>query len=247
MDLLEKLQHYIASHAYETDKRGFSENREESSPFVTISREAGAGGHSLANALLEEMARHDDPLFAGWKVFDAALCARILEDAKLMVSLESLHKEDTRSPWEEAVYELVGGRAASDKVFRKTFTVMKLLAKMGKLIVIGRGGACATGDLPLGIHVRLVAPLAIRVDRMKQRLQVSASNAEHMVEEYDIERAKFVRAHFGQDIRDPLLYHATWNTNLVSFEELAKYLLEMIRARAPKTAVIEAGARPHPW
>lgn len=230
MDLLEKLSRYLSSQAYRDFQKRPAAPRPERFPFLTISREAGAGGHSLANALLEEMAQRANPLWQGWKVFDAAVCARILEDASIVASLESLDKEETRSAWEEAVYELVGGRASSDRVYRKTFQAMQLLAEMGKIIVIGRGGACATRGLSLGVHVRLVAPPAYRVQRMKQRLQVSEANARRMVEEYDLDRAKFVRSHFGQDIRDPLLYHVIWNTQKTSFEEMAAYLLGKLEA-----------------
>jgi hypothetical protein len=40
-------------------------------PFVTISRQAGAGGHSLAGAMLERFsAQADKELFGDWQVFD---------------------------------------------------------------------------------------------------------------------------------------------------------------------------------
>ena len=193
MDLLEKLSHYLESSIYpaagappEADK--------ESYPFVTISREAGAGGHTLANQLLEDMSKERAPLFSVWQVFDAAFCARMLEDNKLQASLDMLQREVTRSPWEETVYELAGGRTSSDKVFAKTVQAMKFLAQMGKLIVIGRGGACATAHLPRGIHVRLVAPVPFRIRRMKERFNTSEAEAKRLLEEYDAGRAKFADA-----------------------------------------------------
>lgn len=238
MDLVDKLSHYIESSLY-PKAASPPEAQKEPYPFITISREKGAGAHSLANQLLEDMANERAPLFSGWQVFDAAFCARILEDIKLQASLDMLQREVTRNPWEEAVYELVGGRAASDKVFRKSIQAMKLLAQMGKLIVIGRGGACATARLPGGIHVRLVAPVPFRIRRLKERLQTSESNAKHVLEDYDAERGKFVRAHFGQDVRDPLLYHATWNTEQVSIREISTWLMGMVKARAPRGTLLQ--------
>ena len=238
MDLLDKLSHYLESSLY-PEASSSPELQKEPYPFITISREIGAGAHSLANQLLEDMAKEREPLFSGWQVFDAAFCARLLENSKIQASLDMLQREITRSPWEETVYRLAGGPADSDTVFQKTIQAMRVLAKMGKLIVIGRGGACATARLPGGIHVRLVAPIPFRTRRLRERLQTTESNAKHLIKEYDTERAKFVRAHFGQDVRDPLLYHATWNTEQVPIREISTWLLGMVKARAPHRPYIQ--------
>jgi cytidylate kinase len=116
---------------------------------------------------------------------------------------------------------------------------MKFLAQMGKLIIIGRGGACATAHLPRGIHIRLVAPVAYRIRRLKERLGTSEAEAKRLLEDYDEERAKFVRTRFGKDIQDPLLYHATWNTEKTAFRDMSQWLIGMIKARAPRAALFQ--------
>ena len=63
-------------------------------PFVTISREAGAGGHTLAYVLLTDFAGdHDQDLFGGWHVFDRELCEVIVQDHRFQNSLDALLAE----------------------------------------------------------------------------------------------------------------------------------------------------------
>ncbi len=241
MDLLERLNHYLQSSIY--PRAGQPHPAEQDAfPFITISRETGAGAHSLANQLLVDMAREPAPLFSGWQIFDAAFCARLLQDNKIQASLDMLQREVTCNPWEETVYELMGGRTASDQVFSKTIQAMKFLAQLGKLIVIGRGGACATAHMLRGIHVRLVAPVPFRIRRLKERLNAPEANVKRLLEDYDMERAKFVRAHFGQDVRDPLLYHAVWNTERASMPEISTSLLEMAKERASRATLLRFDA-----
>src|SRR4051812_763915 len=68
-------------------------------PFITISRQAGAGGHALAHAILREMiARRGDPLWDDWSIFDASFCGEVFQRLRPRVPLTSLLNEDYRSP-----------------------------------------------------------------------------------------------------------------------------------------------------
>ena len=60
-------------------------------PFVTISRQTGAGGNRLAKAIVKEMEQlPNDPLFQGWQILDREICERLVADPELKVSMESL-------------------------------------------------------------------------------------------------------------------------------------------------------------
>ena len=74
---------------------------------ITISREAGAGGITIAELLAQRLtaAKNHDP----WAVFDANLAKQVLEDHKLPPELERFMTEDARLlPIEAIVEEILG-------------------------------------------------------------------------------------------------------------------------------------------
>ena len=202
-------------------------------PFVTISRQAGAGGHTLASALMQAMQEERDaPLFQGWQMFDRELCEQLMEDPKLRVSMQSLVSEEYRSQIEDTIFSLVGGESPQYVVVKKLFEAIRTLATLGRVIIVGRAGMCVTRGLPDGVHIRLVAPEPTRVKRMRTLFEVTEREAREMVDRQDRDRARLVREHFYRDIHDPLLYDATWNTDAVSFDAVAAATIALIKQRA---------------
>ncbi len=200
-------------------------------PFITISRQAGAGGRSLAKAILEEFERHPgEPVLQGWSSFDRELCEMVATDPELNVSLTELLTEEYRSRAEDYVAVMLG-KSFQDEVQKRISVAIRELALVGKAIVVGRGGACITRDVRPGVHVRLVAPRDSRVERMRESFAVSEKEAARWVDEQDRSRAKMMKSRFGEDIDDPLLYHTVWNTDRTSFEMIARSVCELVRGK----------------
>ncbi len=202
-------------------------------PFVTISRQAGAGGHALA-ALLNEKIQglHSDPLFRGWQLCDQELCHQVSQDPALTKAVETLRTTEYHSQAEDMISQLIYGGSSQDLVVKKMFHLMRAFAIHGKVILVGRGSTCLTRDLPLGIHVRLEASIESRVRRMMQGLSLDEKKARGMIDEQDRAKAELVKTFFHKDIRDPMLYDALWNTDRIPMEEIAKLLIEMLRDKA---------------
>jgi cytidylate kinase len=204
-------------------------------PFVTISRQAGAGGHMLAHALIETMQPHvQDPLFRSWQIFDAQTCLRLLEKAHLAIPYKAILDEEYHSPVEDFVYQLLANRPPQDDILHRVGNGIRALARAGKVIIIGRAGACVTSAMPRGIHIRLVAELEDRIDRMAKALHVSEREARELIFIRDAQRARLVHKYFGRNSDDPLLYDTVWNTSRLSMNEMARQLLELIRTKIPQ-------------
>lgn len=201
-------------------------------PFVTISRESGAGGNSLSAALIKALAAQVPGLGAGWQMFDQELCQLVANDAKLGVSLDELVTEKYRSEAERFFYDLVSGRPTQYVAYKRIFGVIRLLAVLGKVIIVGRAGSQITKNMPLGIHVRLVAEERSRIVRMEKYLNVDRYEAERTVREQDRDRARLVRDFFNRDISDPHLYDAVFNTDRIPIPDIADILVGMIKRRA---------------
>lgn len=239
MTEFEKLKAFLETLAYQEKEDKESDSKKGSFPFVTISRQAGAGGNSLANAVIEALAERKESFAGGWQRFNQELCRKIAEEPGLKVSLEPLLKFEYHSEIEDMMEEMIVGTTPQDVVNKKIFQLMHTLAAFGKVILVGRGGVCLTRGMPRGIHVRLVAPLEARIKRMEDLLELPYKKAKEFVAEQDKSRARFMKAYFNRNIDDPLLYQVTWNTGVVSMDEIAHSVVHMIE----KTSLERVGVK----
>ena len=217
--------------------RGREELVAEGYPFVTISREAGAGGHMLAREILRRLpARFPGDLSEGWEVFDHKLCALIAQDEKLGVSFDQLLAEEYRSEVSQVIYEMIAQKASRYKVYKRIFEIVRALATLGKCVIVGRAGMCVTHDLPLGVSVRLVAREDTRVKRMMQLLEVGEKEALRKLREQDRDRRRLLRDFFDKDITDPKLYDAVFNTERMTIGEIADVTVDLVGQKMARYA-----------
>ncbi len=194
--------------------------------FITISRESGAGGHVLAQRLLDAFEeRKEDPDFQGWNAFDRKLCELVASDPKLNVSLRELLDESSLSMAEDVVGMLLG-RSPQALIDQKVANTIRELALVGHAIIVGRAGSSLTRDIEGGIHVRLVAPFDVRVERKTREGHASAEAVAKQIRDLDRNRAKLVGRLSHEEIDDPLLYDAVWNTERVSIDVIARSIID---------------------
>lgn len=213
----------------------------ESFPFVTLSREAGAGGHTLAREILRKLELVQPGAFSEeWEVFDHKLCAMIAEDEKLGVSFDQLLTEEYRSEVGQVVHELIEQRSKRYEVYTRVFEIVRMLATLGKCVIVGRAGMCVTADMPLGVHIRLVAPEPVRTKRMMKLLEVGEEEALRQLRQQDRDRERLVKDFFGKDINDPLLYDAEFNTERLAIPEIAEVVARMVVQRMARFRKVSA-------
>lgn len=202
-------------------------------PFVTISRQTGTGGHALADAMLEAfMEQPDDDLFAGWRVYDRSICQMVVEDRRFTSSLDSLIEEEYRSKTNDFFHQMLRSTTHQDIVMDRVFLVVRAIAGMGKAIIVGRGGAQVTQDMPLGVSIRVVAPDDVRIARAMEVHGLTEKEARAGASKRDSDRARLLRSSFGADIDDPTGYDATWNAGSASFGEISRATAALVRCRS---------------
>jgi hypothetical protein len=191
---------------------------------VTISREAGAGGHSLAEQLAQLLQSEEPQPAPPWNVFDRNLVERVLEDHNLPARLARFMPEDHVSGISDTMDELFGLHPPSWLLVRKTAETMLRLAALGNVILIGRGANVITSRIDHVFHVRLVGSLEKRVERLQQLHGSDPHAALHRAQNEDLARRRYLKQFFGKNIDDPLLYHLTINTDRVSLEQAARMI-----------------------
>lgn len=220
------------------EKRDFEDLPEFGYPFVTISRQAGAGGHLLSYVILTDFLKHrDNSLFEGWHVFDKDLCEVVAKDPLLQNDMEILVAEKYRSEFNDFVESLFTGRSEQHTLYQTTFKVVRMLALIGKVILVGRGGSLVTADLRQGVHLRLVAPESHRLVWMMKRFKLNREDAHKALEKQDADRRKLVKIFFQRDINDPLLYDMVWNTGRVDLNVISHATIALIKERSKPAAM----------
>lgn len=242
MDKNEAVLKFLKTRLYQVNEGKAKEREILRYPFVSLSRQTGAGGHTLGSAILNEMKAHPGkPLFKDWHLFDREIADRVAKDPDIRVSAKELEEEKYRSEIEDYLEEVFLNKTPQDAVLKKIFECLRSLAKAGKVILLGRAAVCLTRDLPSGIHIRLVASEPRRVSNMQKLLGVDEKYARQMIKEQDESRRRLVRVYFDRDIDDPLLYDAVWNTDYVPIDEIARLLLKMIEEKYKKTGRVLQG------
>lgn len=205
-------------------------------PFVTLSRQTGAGGHTLAEALRERLEREPPGAYwaHGWQICDQRLCELVAQDPQLTVSMQSLLSEEYHSEIREFIRHFFYKDTSQQLVFMKLFETLRGFATAGKVIIVGRAGSQVTKKLNLGIHLRLVAPEPVRVQYMMKLLHQGEAQATRTVRQQDQDRARLLQAFFQVDIDDPLQYHTVWNTERVPMATIAEAVVVLIKRLGPQ-------------
>jgi cytidylate kinase len=204
---------------------------------ITISRQTGSGGHTLADRLAHDLqAQESDPLPA-WTVFDRNLVEQVLIDHNLPGRLARFMPEDHISGIGDTMDELFGLHPPSWILVRKTSETILRLAQMGHVILIGRGSNVITHKLPNVFHVRLVGGLPNRVKRLQALNQLSAKEALRFARREDLARRRYLKQFFDKDIEDPLLYHMVINTDIITADEAVRMIESVL---APQSRALAA-------
>jgi cytidylate kinase len=211
--------------------RPHAEQHVATGPFVTISRECGTGG----NALGEELARRLDRLNSvdqpAWTVFDRNLVGQMLDDNHLSASLARFLPEDKISEIESSVGEIVGLHPSIWTLVHQTNNLVRRLAKLGHVVLVGRGSNFAAEGSDRGLHIRLIAPPEHRALRLSHLLGLSHEQALAYARRVDHARRDYVRSFFEADIDDPAGYDLVLNMQRFTTETAADLIVAVLRSR----------------
>lgn len=195
---------------------------------VTISRQTGAGSHQVAERLAEYMQAHSPKEACPWTVFDKNLVEQVLKDHNLPERMARFLAEDRISEIQDTMDELFGLHPPSWTLVRKVADTILHLVELGNVIIVGRGGQIITNNLDFVLHVRLVGSLERRLERVEEYYKLGKRAALAFIHREDRGRRRYLKKYFGREIEDPLLYHMTINTDLVSYDQTTRILGEAL-------------------
>ncbi len=186
-------------------------------PYLTISREAGAGGSRIARLVGEAI---------GWEVLDRKLLECVAERYHTSPAVLELVDETTTS-W---ITEMFGNWLDPATVSQMQYVcrlsrVILMAARAGKVVFVGRG---AQFILPRerGLRVRIVAPQKYRVQQIMERRHLSFEEAREYVVKTDADRQECARQYYHHDITDPHLFDLVVNVEKLGPQRTAHLIAD---------------------
>ena len=195
---------------------------------VTISRETGSGGNSVAERLIESLNSSSRKGACPWALFDKNLVQKVLEDHQEPGRLAKYFPEDRLTELQDIMDEVFGLRPASWTLVQQTSETILQLAALGNVVLIGRAGNIVTRKLPDVLHVRLTGSLETRARRLSENRGMTRKTALDLIHKEDVGRRRYVKKYFNANIDDPLSYHLVINTDLVTTEDAAATLSRIV-------------------
>jgi hypothetical protein len=103
------------------------EERKEKSPFITIAREYGADGLTIAEYVAQSLNKTYEPT-PHWMVYDKRLVEKIVEDYHLSTNLVESLTDQKRNEIDEIVKGFFSSLSSGVSVFMKTAKTIRSLA-----------------------------------------------------------------------------------------------------------------------
>jgi cytidylate kinase len=191
---------------------------------VCISREAGAGGGTIARMAGRRL---------NWKVYDHELVEAIAQrmevtpdEVRAIDELAPSVVQDWILPLREEYY------APQEAYLDHLAKLVEAIGRAGESIVVGRG---ANFLLPRGetLSVRVTAPLKARAQRLSERMQVSVRTARRAARDLDRRRIQFDRTMHRADATDPHNFDIVLDSDSLGLDLAAQLIVNAVEAGMP--------------
>jgi cytidylate kinase len=183
---------------------------------LTISREYGSGGREVGHAVADRL---------GYAYEDrVTLLAALRAADPSWERFGDEYDEHKPSLWERYDWSHRGYAALLQRHLLEA-------AASDRVVIVGRGGAFLLAGVPTALHVRIVAPLAARIERIMRREHADHDSVRALIERIDRERAGFIRAIYHRRWDDPAGYDRTCDTSLLEPSATADDIIAHLAVR----------------
>jgi cytidylate kinase len=207
---------------------------------ITISREYGSGGGEIAKRLARRL---------GWHLIDHEVVVRVAE--KLHVSVEEAKEHD------ECIENLASRIFKSLRLGHPTMPVtvdippsmdsrafyearcqvIEGAVASGQVVIVGRGAQAHLDERRDVLHVRIVAPFALRLTYVMSREGLDREAAQARITKKDQERTRYLETFYHRNPDDPHLYDLVLNTGILDLESAAEVIALVLERKARRLSM----------
>jgi len=204
-------------------------------PVITISRQYGAGGYTLGKAVAERL---------GYRVVGRDLFVDIAQKAGVSRRSVELAEKEAGSILSRLVNEVLSQAFApkqakgswldftEDKYLDCVRSIMKELAEIGNVVIVGSGGQYILPNRPDIVKVLVVAEMEDRIRFMMANYGLDREKAQQVVQKEESRRASYLRAFGPGDRDDPNLYNLVINTSHIDLKDAEDLIVSIVEKAA---------------
>lgn len=216
---------------------------------ITISRQYGSGGDKIAARVCEML---------GYRFFDKRLMAQVASEVGLSEQ-EIVDFSEDNYKVRGFLERLFGGRSSRTVAQVRTWietpsglrtaavreldenqaidlvrSAIRAAYEQGNVVIVGRGGQAILKEKADVLHVRIEAPLDMRLERVQVRENITLAPAaqrevvEDIVAQRDAAAADYLKRFYDVDWSDPSLYHLVINAGRLGTEAVAHLIVSVV-------------------
>jgi cytidylate kinase len=184
---------------------------------ITLSRELGSNGTTIARQVAGTL---------GYRFVDKRTFERILQQYGL-VEFEELYDS---APGFWARFD-----SSNLQIVAMLNKTILGIARLGDVVILGRGGYAALRGYADVMHVRIQAPFSLRVQRVVEDQGLDVEDAATLVAQNDKARAMFVKGFYDADYYTASQFHMVLDTAVVPVERATAWIVEAAKALADRS------------
>lgn len=214
---------------------------------ITMSREYGSGGGEIAARLAHRL---------GWQLIDHAVIDQTARELGVYETEVEKHDEEYVA---STLSRIVGGiqsfvtslptpgappgsvstsPAPETRAYQDTLRqIIIAAANAGHTVIVGRGGQVLFADHRDVLHIRVVAPLELRVAYVVRREGLDTDAARRRVEAKDRARTRYMQTQFHCQHDDPHLYDLIIDTAVLDLESAVDLICLALERKASRLSV----------
>jgi cytidylate kinase len=207
---------------------------------VTVSREYGSGGGEISARLAARL---------GWRLVDHELVVRVARELNVSEAEARAQDEYAESLFTQVLIGMrtlappvpvalpVSLRSDTERYQEALRRVVAAAVAAGQVVIVGRGGQAILSGRREVLHVRVVAPLGLRVAYVMRREGLSQAAAQERIQLKDRDRLRYLQAAHNLRPDDAHLYDLVVNTAVLDLESAVELVLLALQKKAVRLAV----------
>ncbi|KKU18675.1 MAG: putative cytosolic protein [Candidatus Pacebacteria bacterium GW2011_GWB1_47_8] len=193
-------------------------------PFITVAREPGSGGAPIARRLATRLS---------FTLHDEAIVDELAKSTKKHKAAIKEIDEKGRTYVDNIIHSVLNPEYVEESRYARALSRVVLnFAHQGNCVILGRGANFIT-PFARGLHVNIVAPYDVRVQRAMQYEGFDEETAQEVIAQVEKERDDFVKTYFKKDLNSRNAYDITLNTTHYSINEATDVIMMAFRRKFP--------------
>lgn len=116
------------------------------------------------------------------------------------------------------------------KIYSAVEKAIRSIGNNGNVVIVGRGGVAICNDFNKALHVRLMAPLDWRIEKVMEFYSIEKKQAVDFVKDYDSKRQKFI-SHYSKEGLTNSLFDVIYNCESFSKKEIVQSIFTQMKSK----------------